>query len=200
MQGEKDAETVNSARIHEIGLQIEKPKKIDPTMIIYDVEKELNRDELKEHLIRRNLVQLTEAENKEEMYNNIIFRQAFTVRENKVNWLVQMPGKFLSKLLEQGKIFMFWRTYRIKEYYNVTKCFKCYGYGHIAKHCEQKEQRCENCDSCEHEKAKCDKKDEPTCANCLKTKRKNTNHSVRSKTCPEFLRMLEIYKTKIKWD
>lgn len=90
---------------------------------------------------------------------------------------------------------MLWRVYRLREFYNTFRCFKCQGHGHIAKYCNAPDQLCENCGSKEHNREECNKKDKPTCINCIKAKRKEVNHSVKNKSCPEFQRYLEIYKT-----
>lgn len=92
---------------------------------------------------------------------------------------------------------MQWRTYRIKEFINIIKCFRCHGYGHIAKYCSNVDQLYEFCDCKEHLKKDCDRKENPICQNCRKTRRKECNHNVRSKMCPEYIKQVGIYK--IDW-
>lgn len=62
-------------------------------MIIYHVEKELDKEDLKEHPVKKNLPNLTTSE-ATELEGKIFFRQGFGTKEGKVNWIVQAPGKF----------------------------------------------------------------------------------------------------------
>lgn len=74
------------------------------------------------------------------------------------------------------------------------RCFKCHAYGHIAKNCESPDQLCETCGSKDHLKTTCKQGDAPSCINCIRNKRKDSKHSVRSEMCPEFRRQVEIYR------
>lgn len=111
-----------------------------------------------------------------------------------------MPGPLFNNLITKSRVFMMWRTYKIKEFLNITRCFKCHGYGHIAKNCELPEQLCETCGSKNHTKDVCPKETLPSCVNCVRNKRKDVNHSIRSLLCPEYRRQVDIYRQKIKWD
>jgi hypothetical protein len=54
-------------------------------------------------------------------------------------------------------IFIKGKYYKPEKYtpqFNITQCFKCYKFGHLAKHCKN-EQKCGNCGEKEHETAKC---------------------------------------------
>jgi len=119
--------------------------------------------------------------------------------ENKVHWVVQLPGPLYREIIGKSRVFMMWRTYKIKEYLSIMRCFKCHAYGHISKNCESPDL-CEICGGKDHKKATCKLEDTPSCVNCIRNKRKDTKHSVRSEICPEFKRQMEIYRHKIKWD
>lgn len=94
---------------------------------------------------------------------------------------------------------MLWRSYRVKEYLSIMRCFKCHGYGHKTGGCEIKEQLCECCGSEKHLKNKCPTKDTPKCINCLRNRRKDNSHSVKDPNCPEYKKQIDIYHNKIKW-
>jgi glycogen synthase len=78
-------------------------------MIIYDVETEYKKEEICSDLIFKNFDHLNEEERKD-LKDKISFEYQFKNKENRTNWVVQMPGKQLSFLLNKGKIYMQWRT------------------------------------------------------------------------------------------
>ncbi|EFN68078.1 Uncharacterized 50 kDa protein in type I retrotransposable element R1DM, partial [Camponotus floridanus] len=88
------------------------------------------------------------------------------------------------KYIRQGRIYLLWRTYKIKEYIGVTRCFKCQGYGHTAKTCNSPDQICEICGGKDHLKKDCGQKDKVQCINCTRSRRKDSKHNTKSKDCP----------------
>ena len=197
VKDKNDVELINEAKLEKIGLKIDKPKKLSPSIIIYDVEKDYKVEDLKEDLIKKNFDTNNEKE-LDELRNGILFRHCFKSKENRVNWIVQVPGRVLASLVNKGRIFMLWRVYRVKEYLNIIRCFKCHAYGHFAKFCNAPDQLCETCGSKDHLKTNCDKKEAPRCANCVRFKRRDVNHDVRNKSCPEYVKYLEIYRNKLE--
>lgn len=162
------------------------------------MEEDYKKEELLENFVSKNL---SSNYNKriQEIKSEIDFKHCFRAREDKVNWIVQVPSEIYSELISKEKIYMMWRIYRVKEFLNTVRCFKCHAHGHIAKYCSSPDQLCETCGSKEHKREDCPKKDSPVCVNCFKTKRKEINHNVKDKKCPEYQKYLEIYKAKIKW-
>lgn len=198
VSSKKDVDLIQKSDLGSIGLKIEKPKKVNPSIIIYDVEKEYTKEALLENFINKNLDQNV-IDNFSETKKEIEFRHCFKAKDDRVNWIVQIPKEIYNVLLSKGKIYMMWRIYRIKEFLNTVRCFKCHGHGHIAKYCNAPDQLCEFCGSKEHSRENCTKKENPVCINCMRSKRKDINHNVKSKECPEYLRYLEIFKSKLKW-
>lgn len=199
VQSDKDVEMINGCDLSSIGLRIERPKKMNPSIVIYDVEKEHKVEDLKDNFINKNFN--TDFENDlKDLIENVNFVHSFKTKDgNRLNWIVQIPGSRYWDLLDKGRVYMLWRAYKIKEYFNTVRCFKCHGFGHIAKVCSVTDQICDLCGSKEHLREKCNSKDDPRCINCIRSKRKEVKHSVRSRECPEYLKYLEIYKSKIKW-
>ncbi|CAK9799847.1 Uncharacterized 50 kDa protein in type I retrotransposable element R1DM [Anthophora quadrimaculata] len=194
-----DIEQIKKCDLEKIGLKVEKPKKLNPSIIIYDVEKDKKMEELKEDFITKNFNISGET-----MYNNlseeIVFTHSTKTKdERRINWVVQLPGRHFKHVMENGRVFMIWRSYRIREYINVTRCYKCHGYGHTAKSCKVEEQLCITCGSKEHSRDNCTHKEKPKCINCIRARRKDSDHDVRNKQCLEYGRQLKLYRNRIQW-
>lgn len=195
----KDAELIKRANLDRKGLKIEEPQRVLPSIVIYDVEVDMDETQLKHDLIHKNLEQLEEQE-KNSLENKIVLKHKYKINEGRVNWIVQIPGKYYNRIIKQGRIYLQWRTYKIKDYIGVTRCFKCQGYGHIAKTCNSPDQICEICGGKDHLKKDCGQKDKVQCINCTRSRRKDNKHSTKSKDCPEYIKQAEIYKSRLKWD
>jgi len=196
---DKDCNLIKGSKLEEVGLKTQEPTKLNPTVIIYDVERDLQVDEMKDELIGKNLNHF-DNEYISEIKDEIKFLRSYKTKEDKSNWILQIPGRLHESLVDRGRIFMSWRTYRVKEYLNLTRCYRCYGFGHTAKMCKHTDQLCETCGDTKHLKNECPKNDDPQCSNCLRNRRKDIKHSVRSKLCPEYIKFSDIYRSRIKWD
>jgi len=64
----------------------------------------------------------------------------------------------------------------------LVQCFRCCGYGHIAKNCRV-EARCGHCCG-SHETRSCDQKDQAICSNCTHRSFRENKYKVWSDVCP----------------
>jgi len=191
----RDKELIKAAKLDEIGLKLEEPKRIKPSLIMYDVEKEFRSEELQQELLWKNIDNITE-ENVDEISKKVKFKHCFGVKNsNTVNWIVQLDEGLWRQLVARAKVYMNWRVHNVKEYINMVRCYKCHG--HIAKFCSQ-DEFCEKCGEKGHTKTSC-QKDTAICVNCKKARRKSDQHAVRNLDYPEYQRHVELYKNKIKW-
>lgn len=116
------------------------------------------------------------------------------------NVVVEVNGQIRRCLLAKDRVFMKWNPHRVKDFDLVSRCFKCFSYGHISKFCTAKEMLCRHCGDAGHTLADCKNKSEaPTCKNC-KEQKKDFKHSVTDLKCPEYKRALERYRSKISYD
>lgn len=103
LQDKEDIKILNNANMESVGLKIEKPKKLIPSIIIYDVEKDAEVEDLKEDFISKNFDGFSQLE-KMELKLKANFKYNFKSTEGKVNWIVQLPGKYMYKILRAEKI------------------------------------------------------------------------------------------------
>ena len=127
-----------------------------------------------------------------EIMKTVKFVHSFKAKDEKrVNWIVQLSAKYYTELLKGERAYMMWRSYRIREYVNITRCYKCHDYGHTARSCSSQHQLCNLCGSKDHLRNACSKKGDPECVNCVRAKRKDTKHEVHNSDCPEYKRHVE---------
>lgn len=93
--------------------------------------------------------------------------------------------------LQQGeRIKIGWVNCRIRERVEVKRCFKCQGYGHLARTCSGPERK-NNCWKCggENHRAK-DCKEKPSCMICKGNGAKDAQHTTGSSKCPAYVEAL----------
>lgn len=110
------------------------------------------------------------------------------------NVVMKVEAKLYDIIVKQEKVRIAWQNIRVDNYIDITRCFKCQGYGHIAKHCELKEpvMICSYC--AEHHLPKdCPVKNEPNkhaCHNCIRIPAlgtlSSTPHNSLSSHCPVY--------------
>ena len=89
-----------------------------------------------------------------------------------------------------AKVIIGLTSYSVESYTpEVTQCFKCQGFGHVAKHCTLTFSKCINCGRIGHKKADCRARD-PRCANCAGP------HKAWSRICPYYLKEVEALKIR----
>lgn len=106
-------------------------------------------------------------------------------RFGKVNWVLDVDMEVFRTLLGRKRICMDFNRYRIVEFLQIMRCFKCQGYGHMSSRC-QGDQKCSKCAG-DHRLSECTV-DTELCVNCVKNEDVDTNtgHRADSPDCPVF--------------
>lgn len=125
----QDIEIIKEASLESKGLKTEEPRKILPSLTIQEVEREYKAEEIKNDLVMKNFKTFVKKE-LEEISEKISMKYSFKTKSNHVNWIVQLRGMYMERLVDRGRIFLQWRMYRIKEYLKIARCYKCHGFGH----------------------------------------------------------------------
>ncbi|KAK2577757.1 hypothetical protein KPH14_012616 [Odynerus spinipes] len=95
-----DVEIIKNSGLQGEGLKMAEPRKLDPSLIIYDVEKEHKAEDLKNELICKNFDGYNDQE-KVKINEKINFKYCFkTKNEGKVNWIVQLPVREYHHLIK----------------------------------------------------------------------------------------------------
>ena len=115
----------------------------------------------------------------------------------KENWILQSEPAIAKWFLKRGKIFCDLLTVYVQEHINLALCFKCCGFGHVAKHCSEKEC-CHKCGK-DHKGTEC-KEENYKCPNCTKLKLEELKHSARDQDCPVYKRRLNTFKNNINYN
>lgn len=82
--------------------------------------------------------------------------------------VVAMPAVTADNLFKEGRHKVGWVRCRIREKIEVTRCFRCLGFGHVARDCkgEDRSNMCRLCGSKEHLAKACKSPPPPHCMIC----------------------------------
>lgn len=195
----EDITMIKKMDLDKVELKTELPRKVGPSIIIYDVNKDMTTEEIRKDIWNKNLKRYGLSQ---EVYDSKINFRLKLKNKNPTlsNWVLEVPARVFHILTERKKIYIEWQSHSVKEYINIARCFKCFGFGHIANKCTSEHQYCGHCGEKEHIYKECKKRSEnPKCVCCIKNKRKNIGHNVKDKKCPEYVRQLERYKDRITY-
>lgn len=160
---------------------LEVPATIKPRLKIMNIDQEMSNEEMIEDLKFKNgalneaaIVVITKISRNNKNKNKKCYDAIIEVEEDTYNVLLMM------KMVVLG-----WHRYRVVENIPMTRCYKCCGFGHMAKDCRNK-QACSKCGE-EHKFSEC-KSSELKCTNCCVLKERlkidiNVNHEAYDKNC-----------------
>lgn len=105
------------------------------------------------------------------------------------------------ELLSKGKLSVGWRKCPVYNHINVKRCFKCWGYYHIAKNCTR-EETCYKCAG-NHNARECTV-NKSKCVNCTFKNQTynlkiNVEHSALDRECPTYKRAMQEEKKRAGW-
>ncbi|XP_076292176.1 uncharacterized protein LOC143214708 [Lasioglossum baleicum] len=208
-ESEKEIKRLKDTVCEKLGedFEIAEPKKRKPKIKIVNVnEEEMNLDD--ENLIDAILKQ-NEINREEEGFHIRVVKKIIKARKN-VNERKREEGSLLlevdkathERMLNKEKINIGWRKCFVFDYFNVKRCYKCWGYYHIAKNCTRQETCFKYAGNHKANDCTTTKK---RCVNCMhKIKmynlKINDEHEAVSVECPTYIRALEEEKKRTGWD
>lgn len=114
------------------------------------------------------------------------------------HWVCELSPSLHKLLKEKHESCFYYREYRLKveTFVSVIQCHKCLRFGHMANYCKQEKKNCGNCGDVEHQRDQCTKKDTPSCINCVRRHKRDTNHTARDKSCPSYAEHIRLISSK----
>ena len=180
---------VNHQSFTEAGLRVVEPRKVRPRVVVYGVPNGLNDDELIKGICEKSLVGLPGMNAPE----NIKVVKRIPKRDQRSsNVILELPPSCNRKILQDGRVFVGWTSFKTATWEYVPRCYRCLAYGHIAKACD-KEQLCLKCCKPGHLAVTCEAPDE--CGNC-RIRKWPSNHAVTSPMCPLYLARLQWLRSR----
>lgn len=121
---------------------------------------------------------------------------------NSFGMKLEVSGGLFKNIIEVRRVMIGWETCIVYESFDVTRCFKCCGYHHLAKSCNAS-VACSKC-GWEHDFMEC-KSESFNCVNCVNASKSikdkvDTNHSAFDPECPVFKRKLDLERKRIDYD
>ena len=168
-------------------------KKIGPKVIVFDVENEITSEEFMRELNERNLKRVSVSEREFRQPARVVTRTS-KKGVNVGNVFLELSGDKHENLLNDGRVYVKWRSCKVRHFVNVLRCHPCFAFGHMIRDCSVKEQLCERCGESGHLRDKC--KNACVCRNCNLRGRKS-DHSVTPQECPEYIRMIERERARV---
>lgn len=167
------------------GLTVEEPSKRNPRVTIIGVPASLSEKELFDCLYDQNLADKSPNSTQHSLMSSIKLSHKSGKRDAPTcNYVIEVPAHIRKLLITQGRVYINWSSYPVRDFTLVTRCFKCQQYGHAAKSCRETVSTCGHCGELGHTISECSKKTEdPKCATCLRFK-KPCNHKTGDLNCP----------------
>lgn len=186
----KSAQKIRDIAAKNERIKAVEPKKILPKVMLYDVDRTLSEEDVKEFIFLQNLAEHGVME-KEMAGFKILYKVGRRDAET-VNLVVEIEPKLREILLEAGRVYIDYDSCRIVDFYHISRCYRCQGYGHVQKFCKKEGGHvCSHCGREGHEFMECPQKQgKPSCVNCVSAK-KPSDHKVGTLDCPMYKRMVE---------
>lgn len=105
MEAENDVEEVKKIDFNKVGLKIKQPRKIGPSIIIFHINKNVTKEEVRNNLWNKNLNRSGLI--KSQYDDSVLFRFSTKNKDpNLVNWILEVPPRVYDVLLDRGRVYI----------------------------------------------------------------------------------------------
>ena len=178
--------------LDEAGLTTKQFDKLLPRLVIKDIPTDMDRERLVAAVAQQNL--------KSKSAEDIKLIYWYPKQDRRTtSAVIETSPAVRTELLHQGRIYIGWSACRITDHLRITQCFRCLGFGHIAKDCKAKTDTCGHCAG-RHETRLCSNKAVRKCFNCLSAGLQRMDHSaVDPNNCPILRKKVDDKAKRIKY-
>lgn len=159
----------------------------DPMIMLTGILKGYTPDNFIDELVTENCKLTTEFGPDVRKYFKYVTRRECRNKQ-KENWIIQTTPPIFKWFMKNEISFDLTKIFTV-EYTNITMCYKCCTFGHIAKYCTGK-ICCHKCGG-DHQGKDCQENTELDCPNCKKMRLNERRHTARDPKCPAFIQRVQ---------
>ncbi|XP_046750286.1 uncharacterized protein LOC124413608 [Diprion similis] len=205
---EAEIETLKNAVQEQLGenFNVVETAQIRPKIKIVNVgeeELEMENDELIETIKIQNGLEENERSKMKIVKKITKAREQTRSRGGQIEGsvILEVDEKTNENIISRGKLNVGWRKCPAYSHVNVKRCFRCWGYYHIAKNCKR-DVTCTECAG-NHNARECTST-QSKCINCIHKNQSfnlniNVEHSALDRDCPTYIRALQEEKKRAGW-
>ena len=165
--------------INDINISVVEKEKIKPKIKVCNVDADV--DDVIEDIKERNKW-INDYIQEEEDFK--LVKELNTREENNRHYIIKCTPEIRKQIFIRGEIlYTLYKKNKVFDSYNVYQCFKCQGFNHSAKHCEEN-QVCAKCGG-NHRLVECNTNVEK-CVNCERKGHSDLNHRTNGTKCPVY--------------
>lgn len=168
------------------------PKKLLPSICIYNIDADISNDEVKQLLLNRNNL-------KPEWGEEVKFTRVFKNKHGGTDRIIAVPKEMYNHLMDykDKSVYLLYSRHRFTARTLGLRCYKCLGLGHTDKNgaCRN-EKICGRCGEQGHLMSDCT--NAPKCINCTRAGKKGAKgHDSMDPNCPIAIRHMNELKSRI---
>ncbi|XP_014260373.1 uncharacterized protein LOC106673003 [Cimex lectularius] len=157
--------------------------KRNPRILVLRVPAELKANDVREEIMANN--QLDVELNQIRPLHTLRYGRGQRGSNPFVSWVVELPPSARKTVLEKNKVYLDYQSCPARDYVDITRCYKCQMYGHVAATCPKLDPVCGKCAQ-PHDTRSC-KEEAAKCANCHRLGI-DYNHRAGSRSCEAHIR------------
>lgn len=122
-------------KFEDLELKVESPRKIGPKVVVFYVENEMTSDVFMNELYENNLKRANVSENEFRQRARVVTRKKGV---NVGNVIVELLREIHEILMNEGRVYVNWRSCKMRDFVNVLRCHRCFAFGHMIRECNIK--------------------------------------------------------------